>query len=186
VNVVWNFWNETQLHALRCNLRWPGYAALCELTAGSSKELGLHSQTVQAVCQEYDTRRRQSKKRKLRWRGQRLLGWIPFKVGNVNASKLALTRMAKSVLDAGWSTFRTLLHYKAIAHGVVFEVVDEVFSTRACSECGTLSGPKGIADLGIREWVCMECGSHHDRDVNSAKLILALGCQRLAGGIPAL
>ena len=83
VNVVWNFCNETQLHALKWNKLWPNYAVLCNLTTGSSKELGLHSQTVQAVCQEYDTRRRQQRKRKLRWRGKRSLGWIPFKAAGV-------------------------------------------------------------------------------------------------------
>jgi putative transposase len=107
-------------------------------------------------------------------------------VGNVNASGLAKTRMAKSVLDAGWSALRTMLAYKAMARRVWFEVIDEVFSTQTCSECGALGGPKGIAGLGIRDWACTEYGVHHDRDVNSAKLILALGCQRLAGGIPAL
>jgi IS605 OrfB family transposase len=107
-------------------------------------------------------------------------------VGNVNASALAKTKMAKSVLDAGWSAFRTMLAYKAMAQQVWFDVVNEAFSTQICSECDALSGPKGITDLGIREWVCWECGMHHDRDVNSAKLILRAGHRTLAGGIPVL
>lgn len=96
-------------------------------------------------------------------------------VGNVNAARLAKTSMAKSVLDAGWSSFRNMLRYKAIRHGVTFVEVDEKFTSQVCSSCGTLpdSRPKGIADLGIRHWVCSDCGASHDRDVNAAKNILA-------------
>jgi IS605 OrfB family transposase len=97
-------------------------------------------------------------------------------VGNVNASKLA--KMAKSVLDVGWSTFRNMLAYKAIRHGVNYLEVDERFSTQTCSTCGCLTGPKGRAGLNKREWVCLECNSSHDRDVNSAMNILNLGCGR--------
>ena len=85
-NQVWNFCNESQDHALRWNQRWPTYPDLCKLTTGSSKELGLHSQTVQAVCEQYATRRQQSKKRKLRWRGKRSPGWIPFKASGVKVT----------------------------------------------------------------------------------------------------
>lgn len=107
-------------------------------------------------------------------------------VGNVNAAGLAKTRMAKSVLDAGWSMFRTMLKYKSDDAGGWFEEVDEAYSTRTCSECGALSGPSGLQDLGIREWACSDCGAAHHRDVNSGKIILARGHARLAGGIPFL
>ena len=53
---------------------------------------------------------------------------------DVNASGLAKTRMAKSVLDAGWSMFREMLRYKALRHGASFEVADEYLSTQACSD----------------------------------------------------
>lgn len=55
---------------------------LQELVRGSSKELDINSQTVQAICHEYVNKRIQFKKRKLRWRvsqgSQRSLGWVPF------------------------------------------------------------------------------------------------------------
>lgn len=72
-------------------------------------------------------------------------------IGNVNASGLAKTRMAKSVLDAGWSTFRTMLQYKCDRAGVWFEEVNEAYSTQDCSVCEARSGPKGLKELGIRE-----------------------------------
>ncbi len=93
-------------------------------------------------------------------------------VGNVNSLQLARTRMAKSVLDASWSTFRSMLKYKSAG----YREVDEKFTTQTCSECGSLppSRPKGIAGLEIREWECSDCGASLDRDVNAARNILAL------------
>jgi putative transposase len=109
-------------------------------------------------------------------------------VGNVNAKALAKTSMAKSVNDAAWTQFRTQLKYKAIRQCVVFEEVNEAFSSQTCSSCGTLpdSRPKGIAGLGIRRWTCSDCGAEHDRDVNAAKNIARLGHQALAAGILSL
>lgn len=105
-------------------------------------------------------------------------------VGNVSSTKLVKTKMAKSVLDAGWGLLKNMLEYKCEHAGVVFEVVNEAYTTQTCSRCGVIpsSSPKGRAGLGIREWTC-ECGVTHDRDVNAAMNILALGHQRLAGGI---
>jgi putative transposase len=313
VNYVWNYCNDTQKHALKWNKRWPSGFDLNVLTTGCTKELGLHSGTVNAVCEQYDKSRRQHRRPHLRYRGKKSLAWVPLKgrylkregeafrfggntfrvfhsralpegkikdgtnfsrdrrghwflnivveladtptrslqrgvgidlglkalaalstgekvenpcqhgrlqrrlgqaqragkkrlaanihakitnsrrdflhklshrivrefdyiaVGNVNAARLARTKMAKSVLDASWSTFRSMLAYKAVKHGARYEEVDERFSSQVCSNCGSLpdSRPNGIADLGIRQWICSDCGYVHDRDVNSALNILA-------------
>ncbi|RQV07304.1 transposase [Burkholderia cenocepacia] len=105
-------------------------------------------------------------------------------VGNVSAAKLARTRMAKSVYDASWSSFRHKLRYKAIAHGATFEEVDESGSTQSCSSCGakdSTTRPKGIAGLRVREWACSDCGVEHDRDTNAALNILR--CGRASPGV---
>ena len=94
--------------------------------------------------------------------------------------------MAKSVLNAGWSTFRSMLQYKGDDAGRWLLEIDEAFSTQTCSACNSRTGPKGTAGLGIIEWVCSDCGTRHERDRNSAKIILRLGHEALAGGIPAL
>lgn len=89
-------------------------------------------------------------------------------VGNVNAAALSQTRLAKSVLDAGWSSYRTMLQYKCHSAGVWFNEVSEAYSTQDCSVCSARTGPKGLSGLGIRQWVCSVCGAEHDRDVNAA------------------
>lgn len=106
-------------------------------------------------------------------------------IGDVSSKKLVKTAMAKSVLDSGWGQFKTMLGYKCDNAGVVLKVVNEAYTTQTCSACGSLptSRPKGIAGLGIREWTCSDCGAVHDRDVNAARNILALGHGRLPEGI---
>ena len=106
-------------------------------------------------------------------------------VGDVSPSKLAQTDMAKSVLDAGWSRFKDMLSWKLrLRSGGMLLEVSERFTTQICSECGCVppSRPKGIADLGIREWTCSGCGTRHDRDVNAARNILRVGLHTLVEG----
>jgi putative transposase len=100
-------------------------------------------------------------------------------VGNVSASAVAKTRMAKSVLDAGWSTLRSCLRYKCDHAGVAYTEVDEAYTTQSCSECGSIGGPKGREGLAVRRRVCGECGADHDRDRNAALNIARLGCETL-------
>jgi len=324
VNYVWNYCNDVQKQALKWGKMWPTGFDLNKLTAGSSKELSVHSGTVNATCEQYAKSRAQFKRPYLRWRGKKSLGWVPFKgrdirregdafrfngntfrvflsrplpegkirdgsfsqdasgnwylnlpvevadapartieaavgidlglkdfatlssgekveaqrfyrkaeaelataqrankkrrvkaiyakianrrsdfnhklstalvkrfdyiaVGNVNAAELAKTSMAKSVLDASWSSFRNMLRYKAIRHGAKVEEVCERFTTQTCHVCGSIAGPKGQTGLNERTWIC-DCGALHDRDVNAAVNILVrgLGHQPLAVGIPAL
>lgn len=328
VNFVWNYCNEQSARKLAASSKWLSSQDLDKLTAGCSKELNLHSQTIQAINKEYVTRRIQFKKTKLKWRSaKRSLGWIPFKasgislhgdsiiyqkkqyrfwksqeiegtiktgsfcqdargrwyvnlvcevtkqnelrlstgkmvgvdlglkttatysysegrfeggrhyrkledklaaaqrankkkqvksihakiaacrkdeihkettrlvktydkifVGDVSSTKLVKTTMAKSVLDTGWGTFRAMLEYKAMRLGVEYKEVKEMFSSVTCSVCFTRSGPGGLSDLEVRDWVCRACGVHHDRDENAANNILmtGLGHQTLTKGISCL
>lgn len=316
VNFVWNYCNDTSIQYLDKYGKWLSGFDLNYLTTGCSKDLTINAQTVQAIGQQFATRRSQFKKRKLSWRsGSRSLGWIPFKgqtvkqssdsvtynnvkfhfwksreivgniktgsfnqdaqgkwyvcfvcdeikvptiksggaigidlglktiatisngeelsrenltnkyagklaiaqrakkkkrvtaiyakikntrkdwnhktttklinnndvifVGNVNSGKLKKTNMAKSVSDAGWYDFKSMLAYKAITLGVEYKEVKENFSTVTCSTCLERSGPSGLSALGVREWTCSVCGTTHNRDVNAAKNIFRFGRETL-------
>ena len=327
VNFVWNYVNDLSFKHLKRTGDFFSAFDMAKYTKGTSKLCGLHSQTVDAIREEYAAKRKQFRKAKLKWRvsnkksARRSLGWIPFKksglkyaegwveygktkfglwdsyglnkyavrtgsfvedsrgrwyvclvvdspkldkptatkaigidlglkdiatcsdgtvisnpkfyrkyeqklgtaqraknkkrvralhakiancrkdhlhkasrmlvkenalivVGDLSAKKLVKTKMAKSVLDTGFSALKTMLRYKCENAGVLFEEVNESFTTQMCSCCGeiTTSSPKGRVDLRIRVWEC-ECGSINQRDLNSAKNILALGHKRLAVGI---
>ncbi len=78
-NFVWNFCNDRQKDALRFGRRWHTGFDLNKLTQGSSKELGLHSGTINAVCEQYAKSRAQKKRPFLRYRGKKNLGWVPLK-----------------------------------------------------------------------------------------------------------
>lgn len=320
VNFVWNFCNDTQKTAVRRRKKWLTGYDLNALTDGSSKVLGLAAETIQAVGQQYASSRSQKKKRWLRYRGKKSLGWVPFKaksikptadgfrfrghiyrvwlsrpipsrircgsfaqdalghwyinlcvevsefktcgsgqvgidlgikttatmsngdkfdglrayraiepklakaqrarkkrrvqrlhakaknrrldslhklstqlvrrnklvvIGDVSSQTLSKTKMAKAVYDVGWGLLRGMLRRKAIAHGATYIEVNEYLSSQLCSNCGVIpeSRPAGITGLRIRDWVCTNCGQGHDRDINAARNILALGSQRPVEGI---
>jgi putative transposase len=92
--------------------------------------------------------------------------------------------LAKSISDAGWGMFCTMLKYKAEAQGKVYLEIDRFFpSTHLCSE--TLRAiPK--MDLSVRMFDCPHCGNRHDRDINAAINIRNEGLRILALGTSAL
>ena len=74
----------------------------------------------------------------------------------------------KSVASSGIAQLRSMLDYKSRAGGIQYIEVNSRNSTRICSACGSITGPQGRAGLKVRQWACIECGTHHDRDVNAA------------------
>jgi PAS domain-containing protein len=91
VNFVWNYCNELQITVFNRERRFLSGYDFAEFTRGATKEgLHLHSQTVQAIAEEYATRRRQFRKVRLSWRkstgSRRSLGWIPFKKTAIQAA----------------------------------------------------------------------------------------------------
>ncbi|MGB3297076.1 MAG: RNA-guided endonuclease TnpB family protein [Phormidesmis sp.] len=88
--------------------------------------------------------------------------------------------LAKAISDLGWRQFRTLLEAKAEMYGRDVTVISRWEPTsQTCSGCGEKSLQKkaGLEGLKIREWLCSNCGSLHDRDVNAAMNIKVAGGQ---------
>jgi putative transposase len=84
INYVWNYCQEVSLLAYRRDKTLLSAYDLHTLTAGTSKDLRVSADTIQQVCTEYVTRKRQFRKRKLKWRSRkRSLGWIPFKAAYI-------------------------------------------------------------------------------------------------------
>ncbi|BCK69215.1 transposase [Streptomyces libani subsp. rufus] len=112
-------------------------------------------------------------------------------VENLAVNGLARTRLAKSVHDAGWSSFVAMLEYKAQIHGRRFFRIGRFEPTsQVCSACGAQDGPK---PLHIRVWTCGACGAVLDRDINAAVnvakaaglAVSACGAQVRPGLVPA-
>ncbi|MFB6784859.1 RNA-guided endonuclease InsQ/TnpB family protein [Streptomyces sp. NPDC002596] len=112
-------------------------------------------------------------------------------VEDLSVKGLARTRLAKSIHDAGWSAFVSMLEYKAARYGRTFFRIGRFEPTsQVCSVCGVKDGPK---PLHVRIWTCGACGAVLDRDVNAAVnvakaaglAVSACGAQVSPGLVPA-
>lgn len=88
--------------------------------------------------------------------------------------------LAKAISDCSWSTFVEMLRYKCEREGKVLIQIDRFFpSSKTCSEC--LYQIQELP-LEVRVWICPNCGTHHDRDINAAINILTEALRLLASG----
>jgi putative transposase len=95
---------------------------------------------------------------------------------------LAVNRMThthclgKSIHDAAWSQFASLLAYKAAWAGPKYVAVNPAYTSQDCSQCGH----RQKLSLSDRTYACPCCGVVLDRDYNASLNILRLGQQSLA------
>jgi putative transposase len=102
--------------------------------------------------------------------------WLVSRYGliaheDLNVRGMARTRLAKAMLDAGWSQFLGILGHKAAEAGVRVVAVNPRNTTQICSGCGGL--PLVPLTLSARVYHCASCGQVCDRDRNAARNILS-------------
>jgi putative transposase len=90
-------------------------------------------------------------------------------IENLNVKGMARGRLARSVHDASWASFTTILCNKAESAGCTVIAVNPRGTSQDCSACGE----RVVKTLRERIHVCPACGLVLDRDVNAARNILA-------------
>src|SRR5215831_4560782 len=98
-----------------------------------------------------------------------LSGFDGLCIQNHDLHGLARTKLAKSLLDASLGELRRQIQYKARWRGKICAVIDPHYpSTQICSEC---LAQNRLLTLKDRAWICPDCGTTHDRDLNAARNI---------------
>jgi putative transposase len=100
------------------------------------------------------------------------------------AGMLKNRKLAFSISDVSWSKFVSFLQYKAEWYGKnVVQIGRFEPSSKSCSVCGVCNDElSDLKDLKIREWHCVSCNAHHDRDINAAINIKKFGLAKVHSG----
>ena len=89
-------------------------------------------------------------------------------------------KLAQSISDVSWSTFVSMLEYKAEWYGVnILKIGRFEPSSKTCSNCGNINKELTLRD---REWTCVKCNTTHDRDVNAAINIKNFSLRNILSG----
>jgi IS605 OrfB family transposase len=177
VNFVWNYCNDRQKDALRFGRKWLSGFDLNKLTTGSSRELGIHSGTVNAVCEQYAKSRSLKKRPYLRYRGKKHLGWVPLKGRELKQTPNGFHfngrefRVFKSRLIPEGATIKDGTSFSQDSRGnwflnVCIEVADVA--------CRSLNAGIGI-DLGLKDLAVLSSGERISNPRHYRRLEDALG-----------
>ena len=101
---------------------------------------------------------------------------------NLNISGMLKNhKLAKCIVDCSWNELARQLEYKGNWYGCeVFKINRFYPSSKTCSHCGCVQDKM---TLNIRKWVCPNCGTEHDRDINAAINILMEGKREKSSGV---
>jgi putative transposase len=171
------------------------FAALSSGEKGSSPDYSKLDRKIRRSQRKLSRRQKDSRRReRMRFRVARLkaklrdtrkdfLHKLSTKVVNdnqvialedLNVSGMLKNRcLSRAISQAGWREFRTMCEAKSNKFGREFVVISRWEPTsQICSDCGYRWGK---LDLSVREIVCINCGTHHDRDDNASKNIEQVG-----------
>lgn len=93
---------------------------------------------------------------------------------------LANHKLAQSISDAGWSSFVTMLEYKADWYGKnILKIGRFEPSSKLHANCGYINKDLTLSD---REWTCPKCSEVVLRDVNAAINIKSFALRNILSG----
>ncbi len=98
-------------------------------------------------------------------------------IGIPGTNVAAKSGLNRSILDAGWGVFLTVLRAKAESAGRVVVEVDPRHTSQTCSQCGHIAAENRVSQSLFR---CLACGHSAHADVNAAQNILRAGLARQA------
>lgn len=98
---------------------------------------------------------------------------------NLNISQMVKNEnLSKSIHDSSWYELTRQLEYKSKWNDKIYHKIDRYYaSSQTCNICNFKN--KDIKNLSIRSWICPECNTKHDRDINASRNILKQGLKEI-------